>query len=257
MTNPIRAAAADGRPTFGPWCAISSTVNAEVLGGAGFDWVLIDLQHGGVTLDALLAMLQAVELGGSATVVRVGWNESSVIMRVLDLGAGAIVVPMVSTAQDARRAAEAMRYPPRGNRSFGPVRGGYLTSGAEVDVVCLVMIETAEGLENVDEIAAVEGVDGLFIGPVDLALALGEGADFTGMLPALQDAADRVVAAAQTHGKIPGSVALSVPHAEDLLRRGMMFLTFGADGQFLRVGASGAVAAIASLRDLGPAGPIA
>jgi 4-hydroxy-2-oxoheptanedioate aldolase len=249
MANPIRIAAATGRPTFGPWCSIPSGVTAEVLGKTGFDWVLVDLQHGGTTLDTLLPVLQAVELGGSTAVVRVPWNEPSVVMRVLDLGATAVIVPMVNNADDARIAAQAMRYPPAGNRSYGPVRGGYLSpADADDDVVCLVMIETAEGLANVESIAAVPGIDGLFVGPVDLALALGEGPDFTGMRPSVLAAVDQVVAAARRHGVIPGGVAMSVEHAEDLLRRGMRFLTYGADGQFLRAGATAAAATIASLQ---------
>jgi 4-hydroxy-2-oxoheptanedioate aldolase len=235
--NRIREALSEGRPALGSWFGQPNSVGAEMYGKAGFDWVVLDTQHGAVTLDTLVGVLQALQLGDTAAVVRVGWNDPVMIMRALDLGALGVIVPMVSTAAEARAAAAATRYPPEGIRSFGPVRSAYgSTTAANDDVLCLVMIETAEGLANVEEIAATPGVDGLFIGPVDLGLSIGTGADFSGQAPALREAIDAIIAAAEKAGIIAGTLAFSPEQAEDLLERGIRFLTVGSDGAHIMAG---------------------
>ncbi|WP_405182606.1 aldolase/citrate lyase family protein [Nocardia sp. NBC_01377] len=154
----------------------------------------------------LLPVIQAVELGGGASLVRVAMNQPDLIMRALDVGAIGVVVPMVSTPAQARAAADATRYPPHGTRSFGPVRNFYGVEAAAAVSTCLFMIETAEGLDNVDEIAATPAVDGLFVGPADLGLALGVG--LGGMNPTNEtvlSAVATVVRAAEAHGNSPES----------------------------------------------------
>lgn len=234
----VREAAAAGRPSFGSWVTLASPVAVELMGKAGYDWVILDTQHGAITFDDLLGAIQALDLGGTRALVRVGWNDPMHIMRALDLGALGVIVPMVSTPEQALAAAQATRYPPHGIRSFGPVRNYYgpVAEGAP-EPLCFVMIETAEGLANVDAIAATPGVDGLFVGPVDLALALGMGPALV-MPDALLLEIDKVVAAARKHGIISGCATLGAPNAKALMERGVQFLTLGNDAGLLRRGAA-------------------
>jgi 4-hydroxy-2-oxoheptanedioate aldolase len=256
--NRIRQAQAEGRPSFGGWSVLPGSLPAELMGRAGFDWVIIDTQHGGVVPGDLIPMIQALELGGTAPVVRVPWMDPPTIMRVLDFGARGVIVPMVETAADARAAAAAMRYPPRGMRSFGPTRAAYGSpADANDDVVLLPMIETVLGLENVEEIASTPGVDGLFIGPVDLGLSMGLPLDWTGSSPGVLDAVDRVVAACARTGRFAGTVSSSADHALDLLRRGVSFITLGADVGYLMAGVARDSAVLATLRAADSSPPVA
>ena len=249
MTNRIRQAQAEGRPSFGGWSVLPGTLPAELMGRAGFDWVLIDTQHGGIAPGDLLPMIQVLELSGTTPVVRVPWTDPPTIMRVLDFGARGVIVPMVNTAAEARAAAAAVRYPPLGIRSFGPTRGGYGSPAeANDDVVLLPMIETTLALENVEEIAATPGVDGLFIGPVDLGLSMGLPLDWTASSPGILDAVDRVVAACERTGRFAGTVSSSADHALDLLERGVSFITLGADVGYVMAGVARDTATLASLR---------
>jgi 4-hydroxy-2-oxoheptanedioate aldolase len=251
--NRIRQALTEGRVSFGAWSTLPGSLAAELMGGAGFDWVIIDAQHGGVTNADLLPMIQALQLGGASAVVRVPWTDAATIMRVLDFGAAGVIVPMVNTPQEASLAASAMRYPPDGIRSFGPTRGGYpSTSAANEDVVLLVMIETAEALAQVDQIAATPGVDGLFLGPVDLGLSLGQPLDWTGTDPVVAEATDKVIGAAARAGRFVGTVSFGADHAKDLVQRGVRFLTLGADIGYIRAGAAQDRARIESLQALRP-----
>jgi 4-hydroxy-2-oxoheptanedioate aldolase len=158
-------------------------------------------------------------------------------MRAMDLGALGVVVPMVSTPDQARLAAEAIRYPPNGIRSFGMVRNYYGVQPTAFEPLCFVMIETAEGLRNLDAIAATPGVDGLFVGPIDLALSLGL-PPVMQMAPEVLSAIDEVVAACRKHGKISGSACLGVDNACALIERGVQYIAQGNDVGFIRRGAA-------------------
>jgi 4-hydroxy-2-oxoheptanedioate aldolase len=236
--NPIRTKVAAGRPAVGAWVLQPSGLGAEVLGAAGFDFLLLDAQHGGVTWDNLLTVLQGMAGSASTALVRVGWNNPELLMRALDLGATGVIVPMVSTPEEAARAAAATRYPPAGNRSFGPVRRAVSPQQANEDVLCLPMIETADGLANLEAIVATAGVDGVFVGPVDLALALGHTAvDYSSVHPAVLEALDEIVAMCHRYGKLVGTVTLGATGVAEMLGRGIDFLTTGSDSGYLRQGA--------------------
>ena len=238
----IRDALVTGQPSFGSWIAIADSVSIEIVSRAGYDWAILDTQHGGMNWDNLLQALQVLELGGTYGLVRVGWNDPMQIMRAADLGAFGVIVPLVSTAEQASTAAQAIRYPPYGIRSFGPVRNYYGASGAATpEPLCFVMIETAEALDNLDAIAAVPGIDGLFVGPVDLALSLGLGAAMV-MLDQVKTAIDKVVAACRRHGKISGCATLGMANAKEMMDRGMQFLTISSDAGMLRRAAAADVA---------------
>jgi 4-hydroxy-2-oxoheptanedioate aldolase len=231
--NVIRQAWAEGGPSIGTVAPQGVTsVAAERLGRAGYDWVVLDLQHGGYHWDSVIPLSQAIELGGGRAVVRVPWLSPPEIMRALDYGAAGVIVPMISTAEDAAIAAKSTRYPPEGYRSNGRVRHADLTyKEANEDVVCAVMIETAGGWENLDSIAAVPGVDALIVGPSDLALALGWSLDNLGSSEGV-DAVFRVVEAAERHGKAAGVFGLNSEHVRAVLQRGARFLTHSAGNPY-------------------------
>jgi 4-hydroxy-2-oxoheptanedioate aldolase len=224
-------------PSFGAWVSLGDPISTELMGKAGYDWLIFDLQHGAVSWERLLTAMQAVDLGRTPAFVRTPWNSPDQLMRAMDLGARGVVVPMVSTAEQARLAAQAVHYSPRGVRSFGPVRSAYLEPGApSPEPVCMVMIETAEAMENLDAIAATPGLGGLFVGPVDLAFSLGIGPGFDVPAPVL-DACERVVEACARHNLIPGCAGMGTAHIEQMLDRGMRFLTLGGDAGHVRRGA--------------------
>ncbi len=237
----VRETIAAGSPAIGLWVTSGDPLVAEALGKAGYDCVCLDAQHGGVNFDNMLSLIQALDLGATRALVRVPWADQAQIMRALDLGALGVIVPMVSTPEQARLAAQACRYPPKGVRSFGQVRNYYGAEPTTFDPLCFVMIETAEAMENLDAIAATPGVDGLFVGPVDLGLSLGLGVVMSAD-ERIFAAIDKVVAACQRHDKICGSATLGLPYAKTLAERGVRFLLQGNDQGFIRRAAAGEVA---------------
>lgn len=195
-----------GEVTLGAWCMMPGALGVETVAGLGFDWVLIDMQHGCMGYEGALDMIRAADIAGVCPVVRVPWNEPGIIGRVLDAGALGVIVPMIETVEDAKRAVDACRYPPEGRRSFGPVRVGmrdgmgYATSANE-RVAVIPMIETARALEAVEDIVALPGVDAAFVGPFDLSLALGLPPGDNDGKPAFDEAIIKVTSACKAHGK--------------------------------------------------------
>lgn len=176
--HPLVKAWEEGRQAIGGWATIPSSLLAEIAGRQGLDYVCIDQQHGMIDDSSSIDMLQAVSITSAVPLVRVRWNEPPAIMSALDAGAMGVIVPMIETAEDAKQAVQACRYPPHGQRSFGPVRARDVvgsTDPRELEkMLCIIMIETEKAIANLDEILAVPGIDALYIGPSDLALALGE-----------------------------------------------------------------------------------
>jgi len=203
---------ADG--AVGGWLQLPGSVGAELMGSVGFDFLCIDQQHGLIGDDALVPMLQALDATGTPAFVRVRVNEHAVIGRALDRGAAAVVVPLVETADQARAAAAACRYPPDGNRSYGQTR---TTFRQRPEPRCIVMIETMAGVEALPDIVAVDGVDGVFIGPSDLALSAGwpvtaQHAD-SPHRPEFEALLARVVGPARDRGLPVGIYSASAEHA--------------------------------------------
>ncbi|MDR3500173.1 MAG: aldolase/citrate lyase family protein [Parvibaculum sp.] len=195
-----------GEVTLGAWCMMPGALSAEALARLGFDWVLIDMQHGGMDYQMAVDMIRAIDLAGVAPIVRVPWNDPGIIGRVLDAGALGLVIPMIETVEDARRAVDACLYPPAGRRSFGPVRvalrdgNGYFAT-ANDRVAVIPMIETSAALAAVDDIAGLPGVDAVFVGPFDLSVALGLPPGDNDGKPAFDAAIAKVAAAAKRAGK--------------------------------------------------------
>ncbi len=236
--NRTLAAWREGRQTIGGWLSVGNVQTAELLAGAGFDWLCIDLQHGLLDYRDLLSMLPAISTTETTPIVRVSGNLPSEIMKVLDAGAMGVIVPLVNTRAEAAAAVSACNYPPQGARSFGPARAvvyggaGYVRE-ANDQIVCIVMIETAEGLANLEEIVATPGLGGVYVGPSDLAYALG--------LPPLGDtdnpihmaAVEKILAACKAAGVPAGCHASSLPWAQRRLAMGFDFVTLGSDTGFM------------------------
>jgi 4-hydroxy-2-oxoheptanedioate aldolase len=243
-TNPFLAGLAAGRPSIGSWVTTAEPLWAELIARAGFDHVLVDLQHGTTELATLGPVLAAIHAGGGAGIVRVPWNDSATIGKALDLGALAIVVPLIETAEQAELAVAACRYPPRGRRSVGPIRASFvLASEALADwdeVGCIVMVETARGLENVDAIAAVAGLTGIYIGPGDLAISLGM-SPFVGARSADEEArhaaaVDTIRRASEAHGIAAGLYVGDGEGAKPYLDAGFRIVTASIDYSLIEVG---------------------
>lgn len=231
------------RPLFGGWVCSGSPVMAEIMAGAGLDWLMIDMEHGPVGLGEVQTLLQAAAAYPVTTVVRVPANDAVWIKQVLDLGAQTIMVPMVSNAEEARAAVAHASYPPLGHRGVGNAlaRSGrwnriddYLANAAEHTSV-IVQVETTEGVENAEAIAAVDGVDGVFVGPSDLAASMGLIGRQTH--PDVVAAVQRAFAGVRAAGKPVGVNAFDPAAARGYIDAGARFALVGADVALVARGA--------------------
>jgi 4-hydroxy-2-oxoheptanedioate aldolase len=243
----LRDTLESGQNALGVMISFADPFACEIVARSGFDWACIDQQHGMAGPDRLLALLQAFAITGTPVLVRVAWNEPSAIMRALDAGAAGVVVPMVESAQHAASAVAACRYPPLGARSWGPTRAslgapGYSVRSANRDVLCAVMIETQRGVECLDEIVAVPGVDIVFIGPADLAIAYGGAPSLFMDGPEIPEQIERVHRAATDRGVIPAIFASSPQAAKRFIDAGFRLLTIASDRALLSDAARSAVA---------------
>lgn len=225
----------DREPAVGYWVVLDSPVSTERIARLGYDYVALDAQHGLLGYNGMLTGLMAIDASAQAAgVVRVEANNATAIGKALDAGAVAVIVPLVNNAQDAADAVKAAKYPPHGIRSYGPMRSalrvGPVPAESDATTMVFAMIETPGGLENVEEIAAVEGLDGLYVGPSDLALAIG--AAFPGD-PAIKDefevALKRVSAAAAQAGIAAGIHNANGELANQRLGEGYTFATVASD----------------------------
>ena len=235
----LRAKWEADEPTFGLWAGIPTQITVELAALAGYDYVCVDLQHGLGTEATMVPMFEAIQAGGSVPLARLAWNEPWLIMRALDLGAAGVILPLIDNPREAARGVEACRYPPHGRRSYGPIRAAIVAGTAApdelgADALCFAMIETRDGLDNLDEIAATPGLDGLYIGPSDLSIALGLPPRGVAVDPgedrqALAEAIDRVRGACAANGLIAGMHCAGGAAAEHFARKGFRLITVGAD----------------------------
>ena len=239
----LRAKWEADEPAFGLWAGIPSALTAELAAAAGYDYVCVDLQHGGSDEATMISMFQATQAGGAAPLARLAWNEPWLIMRALDLGAAGVILPLIDNATEAARAVGACRYPPLGRRSYGPIRAEMVVGSANLDelgqALCFAMIETRDGLDHLDEIACTPGLDGLYIGPSDLSIALGlsprgVAADPGEDRQALTAAIDRVRDACAANGLIAGMHCAGGRAAERYAREGFRLITVGVDTSLFR-----------------------
>jgi 4-hydroxy-2-oxoheptanedioate aldolase len=238
QTNEFKRALARGSLQVGLWSTLCSNIGAEVIAHCGFDWILLDTEHSPNELPGLVQQLQAMGRGTAAPIVRAAWNDPVLIKRILDIGAQSVLLPYVQSAEEAQRAVQSVRYPPRGFRGvsagsrssqFGRVKD-YL-SRADDEICLLVQVETRAALEKLEAIAAVEGVDGVFIGPADLAASLGHLGDtqHPEVQTALRDAAARL----ERVGKAAGILSVVEAEARRYIEWGYRFVAVGVDTSLL------------------------
>ena len=248
-SNKALAAWRNDEQTIGLWLSLANVHSAEALSGLGFDWLCIDLQHGLLDYKDLTAMLPAVSASDATPLVRVPWNEPYEIMKALDAGAYGVIVPMVNNRAEAEQAVAACRYPPDGNRSFGPIRAalyggrGYAKE-ANGEIACIAMIETAEGIEKVEEIVTTPGLDGVYIGPSDLALSLGLTPRGDNDDPVHAATVERIQEACRRHGVAIGIHTGGLEFTRRYLDLGFNFVTLGSDLGFMVRTAAGDLAAV-------------
>jgi len=240
--NAFKRALKAGKPQIGLWSSLSSNYTVEVIAGAGFDWILLDSEHSPADLENLLGQLQAAAPYPSHAVVRVPWNDMVNMKRVLDVGAQSLLVPYVSTVEEARAAVAHTRYPPAGVRGvagttratrFGRVKD--YAKRAHEEICVLVQVETQQALDNIDAISAIDGVDGIFIGPADLHASLGYAGEIANpkVKPLIDDAVRRI----RKSGKAPGILTPNEADARHWLECGALFVAVGSDVGLLARGA--------------------
>lgn len=245
--NAFKQALARCERQIGLWCSMASAISAEILAGAGFDWIVIDGEHAPNDIPLLVVQLQAMRGGTAEPVFRVPWNEPVIIKRALDAGARSLLIPFVQNAEEARKAVAAARYPPRGIRGvavvprvndYGRVRDYH--RNAHLETCILVQLETRAALKEIEAIAAVDGIDGMFIGPSDLAADFGHLADnkHPEVQAAIKEAAQRIRAA----GKSAGTLSGNLDDVEALFEMGFNFTAAGSDAGLLARGAESVAA---------------
>src|SRR4051812_49591892 len=240
--NHFKSALKSARPQIGLWSSLSSSYTVEVIAGAGFDWILLDSEHSPADLENLLGQLQAAAPYTSHPVVRVPWNDMVTMKRILDVGAQSLLIPYVSTAEEARAAVAHTRYPPAGVRGvagttratrFGRVKD--YARRAHDELCLLVQVETQAALDNIEAICAIEGVDGVFVGPADLHASFG----YTGEIanPKVKPVIDEAIRRIRKAEKAPGILTASEPDARQWLDCGALFVAVGAAVGILARGA--------------------
>jgi 4-hydroxy-2-oxoheptanedioate aldolase len=232
--NHFKRALKAGRPQIGCWAALASPLSIEIVAGAGFDWVVVDAEHGPNDVPMVLSQLHAAAGGSAHIVVRPAWNDAVLFKRYLDIGVQTLLVPYVQTASEAQHAVAATRYPPRGGRGFAVAtrasrfgRVANYHTRFEDELCVLVQVETRVALGNIEAIAAVDGIDGVFVGPGDLAADLGHVGDpgHADVQSAIEDAIRRIRAAGSVAGILTGDERL----AKRYLELGCLFTAVGAD----------------------------
>ncbi|HVY91083.1 MAG TPA: aldolase/citrate lyase family protein [Hyphomonadaceae bacterium] len=242
-----------GETVTSGWCSLPYPIIAELVGREGFDSVTLDGQHGLWDAASLATGIAAVRQAGAAAVVRVAVGDNGSVSRALDFGADAIIAPMINTEADARAFAAAAKFPPVGERSWGPHRAtmlagysdatAYLREGNDV-TMSFAMIETRAALNNVEVIAGVDGIDALFLGPADLSIALSNGAKLNPLGKEIDAAIDQMLKAADRAGKLVGAFCPTPARGKELAARGVRFLAVPGDIAWIRAGASAAAKAL-------------
>jgi len=236
--NALRQAWAQGRRTANGWLSIPSPFAAEVMAHQGWDSLTVDLQHGLIDYQTAVGMLQAISTTAAVPMVRVPWLEPGILMKVLDAGAYGVICPMVNSAADAELLVRACRYPPRGTRSFGPIRatlyaGADYARDADRTVLVLAMIETAAALADLDAILAVEGLDGIYVGPSDLSASLGCPPTLDPEVREVVAAIEQIVRRAKAAGLVAGIHTAAPDYARRMHQLGYDFVSIGSDARLL------------------------
>ena len=252
--NKLKQMFKEGKPVINGWLQIPSAFSAEVMAHQGWDSCTIDMQHGVIDYTNALSMLQSISSTNVTPLARVNWNEPGQIMKILDAGCYGVICPMVSNRKEAENFVNACLYPSKGYRSFGPIRG-LLYGGpdyakhADNELLKLAMIETKEALEKLDEILDTPNLDGIYIGPADLSLALGEepGFDREEKTKAYKEIV-RILEASKKRNLFAGIHNGSVEYAKKMISLGFNLVTIGSDQRFMSTGAKNVIEDIKGIK---------
>jgi len=236
--NPVTFNLHHGLPSVGSWLSLCSPVAAEMMARVGWDWLVVDAEHSPIGFETMVNCFRAVQLGGAVPMARMPWRDTIWIQRTLDAGALGLVVPMVNSADDAKEVVANMRYATKGQRSWGGSRVASYVEGdyrlwSEENIAVIVMIETIRAVENAEAILSVEGVDGCFIGPNDLALSMGIGFDKMGPGTEHEAAIIHVLEAGKKVGTAVGKHCLSAEEVNQRIEQGFQFLALAGVVRFL------------------------
>jgi 4-hydroxy-2-oxoheptanedioate aldolase len=251
--NTILRKMRDGGTSVGSWVGFESPLSTEIMAMAGFEWLMIDGEHGPITGETVIHLINATRAAGAVPFVRVVWNEPALIQQALDFGAYGVLVPMVNSRADAQAAAADAKYPPLGRRSRGGSRApvvfgtemGTYGPRANEETMLMVQLETVEAFEAAEQIASVDGVDLLFVGPADLALSMGEWPlNWAKASERYKEAIASAPRIAKAHGKFAGVLAYEPAFAADCLRFGYQFVGYSADTALLQKAARAARAEV-------------
>lgn len=240
---------ASGRPVIAAWCGLPEPTVPGLLAREAFDAIAIDMQHAPVDLRAVVSAIPLVAAAGKPTIVRVPVDDFATVSRVLDAGAAGIVAPMIDTAEDARRLVAFAKFPPVGGRSWGPAgalaltgmdHATYFAQANDITIV-LAMIETRAALDAIDDILAVEGLDGIFIGPADLSVGLSQGARLDPEGAQVDEAMRHAIARTRAAGKRIGVFAASPARGRAMVEMGFDLVALGSDTMFMQAGARAAL----------------
>jgi len=250
----------EGKPAVGAFLSIPSCLSAEAMAHTGVDWLCLDMQHGCLDYSDVVPMLTAVSTTAVTPLVRVPWNEPSIIMKVLDAGAYGVIVPMVSNRAEAERAVAACRYPPAGIRSNGPNRALYYggadyQKGADKEMLCIAMIETAEGIGKMEEIISTPGLDAVYIGPTDLALALGLAPVMDNDEPKHVATVNKILDTCRKHNVIPAMHTGSSKYTQRYIDQGFRMIMLVNDRLAMQNYVKAEVAKLTGWTPLPPAKP--
>lgn len=241
--NRIKQLWREGKAAVGTCLALGSPIVAEIIAHIGFDWVVIDTEHGSIGIETTQSIIQAMFATSTVPIVRVPWNDPALIKRALDAGAYGLVIPMVNSREEATRAVQASRYPPVGIRSYGGPRvrlygGTDYFEHANEEIAIIVQIEHISAINQIDEILSVEGIDAFFIGPNDLVASMGIKLGLDNPDPRYVEAVNKVLAAGKKH-HIPGGILVGSPEAANQrIAQGFQLIALSSDEGFLRSTAS-------------------
>ncbi len=245
-----------GKPIINSWLAVPSSFSAEIMANQGWDSLTIDMQHGLINYPNAVNMLQAISSTETTPMARVNWNEPGQIMKILDAGCYGVICPMVSNKKEAENFVKACQYPPKGYRSFGPIRasiygGDDYAKYADQEILKLAMIETKEALEKLDEILDTPNLDGIYIGPADLSLSVGEepGFDKPENTKAYKEIL-RILEAAKKKNLIAGLHNGSAEYAQKMIDKGFDLVTVGSDSRYIGSGAKSDIEKLKGIKAL-------
>ena len=256
--NTLKEIWARGEAVINGWCSIPSSFSAEIMAHQGFDSITVDMQHGLVGYQVAVTMLQAISTTPVIPLTRVPWNDPGQLMKMLDAGSYGVICPMINTAEDAEALVRACKYPPRGFRSFGPIRAKYYGGGgahgggdyhnfADEETLVIPQIETREAIRNLDAILEVPGISAIYVGPSDLAMALGKEPRKGQSDPTVVEARNAILEAAKRHGIPAGIHTNSTSVATEMIKEGFQLTSLQSDDRFLMSKAKEEVDAVRSL----------